>query len=102
MFLRTRGFEKTADQVPKDFVVHGSNYICAEVGSNTWFSEDVGVDLNRNYDFQFGKDEIGSSGNPCDEQYRGEHAFSESETAAVRDFILKFQERLGAVINFHA
>jgi len=65
-------------------------------------SEDVGVDLNRNYDFKFGLDNEGSSEKPCDEQFRGEYAFSESETVAVRDFILQFQDNLGAVLNFHA
>ncbi len=65
-------------------------------------SEDIGVDLNRNYEYQFAKDNKGSGNDPCSEDYRGEHAFSESETVAVRDFILKFQERLGVVINFHA
>ena len=33
--------------------------------------EDVGVDLNRNYDWAFGIDNIGSNGNPCAEDYRG-------------------------------
>ena len=26
-------------------------------------NEDIGVDLNRNYDFAFGRDEVGSNGN---------------------------------------
>ena len=65
-------------------------------------SEDVGVDLNRNYDFQFGRDNIGSSKDPCDEQFRGQYPFSESETVAVRDFILNFKDKLGVVLNFHA
>lgn len=39
-----------------------------------------GVDLNRNFDMEFGKDDIGSSSNPCEEDYRGEKAFSEPET----------------------
>ena len=62
----------------------------------------MGIDLNRNYEFQFAKDNDGSSSDPCDEQFRGDHAFSESETMAVRDFILRFQNRLGVVINLHA
>ena len=39
-----------------------------------------GVDINRNYSFKFGMDESGSSSNPCQEDYRGERAFSEPET----------------------
>lgn len=60
------------------------------------------MDINRNYDFKFGLDQLGSSDDPCDEQFRGEHPFSESETVAVRDFVLLFKDNLGAVINFHA
>lgn len=45
-----------------------------------------GVDLNRNYSSSFG-DPIGSSSNPSSETYRGESAFSEPETQAVRDYL---------------
>ncbi|NNE08846.1 MAG: T9SS type A sorting domain-containing protein [Gemmatimonadetes bacterium] len=45
----------------------------------------VGVDLNRNYDIDFGG--AGASSNPCDETYHGPSAFSELETQAMRDFI---------------
>lgn len=31
----------------------------------------------------FGQDNIGSSKNPCDEDYRGEFAFSEPETRSI-------------------
>lgn len=40
----------------------------------------MGIDLNRNYGYYFGNDEDGSSGDKCDESYRGEYAFSEPET----------------------
>jgi len=43
-------------------------------------SEGIGVDLNRNYGFMFGVDDIGSSPDPCDLAYRGPFAFSEPET----------------------
>jgi murein tripeptide amidase MpaA len=46
-----------------------------------------GVDLNRNYSFGWG-DPNGSSGDPCDNTYRGPTPFSEPETRAVRDLIL--------------
>jgi hypothetical protein len=39
----------------------------------------MGVDLNRNYDSMFGQAD-GSSGYPCDADYRGTSAFSELET----------------------
>lgn len=47
----------------------------------------VGVDLNRNYSFAYGNNNDCSSPNPCSGIYRGEGAFSEPETAAVRDFL---------------
>ena len=47
-----------------------------------------GVDLNRNYEYNWGADNSGSSGNPCSAIYRGSSAFSEPETEAVRNFIL--------------
>jgi len=47
-----------------------------------------GVDLNRNYGYMWGYDNIGSSPDPDDETYRGPSAFSELETQAMRDFII--------------
>ncbi len=44
-----------------------------------------GVDMNRNYDFHWGEE--GSSGNMCDQTYRGTGPFSEPETRVLRDFI---------------
>ncbi|MED5427272.1 MAG: M14 family zinc carboxypeptidase [Candidatus Neomarinimicrobiota bacterium] len=46
-----------------------------------------GIDLNRNYGYGWGANDTGSSPDPCEETYRGESAFSEPETQAVRDFI---------------
>jgi len=46
-----------------------------------------GVDLNRNYSFRWGWDNIGSSPTPSSDVYRGTAAFSEPETAALRDFV---------------
>jgi len=46
----------------------------------------IGVDLNRNYSFGYGLNS-GSSSNPCNDTYRGESAFSEPESQAVRDFV---------------
>ncbi|HBF22186.1 MAG TPA: hypothetical protein DDW23_00095 [Planctomycetes bacterium] len=46
-----------------------------------------GVDLNRNYDYEWGAQWNGSSGNPSSETYRGPAAFSEPETAALGDLL---------------
>jgi carboxypeptidase T len=47
----------------------------------------VGVDLNRNYGYEWGYDDYGSSPTPSSEVYRGTGPFSEPETAAIRDFM---------------
>jgi hypothetical protein len=60
-----------------------------------------GVDLNRNYGFKWGLDDSGSSGNPCDEDYRGEAPFSEPETQAVRDFVQN-HPRIVTAVNNHS
>jgi murein tripeptide amidase MpaA len=61
-----------------------------------------GVDLNRNYDFMFGLDNIGSSNQPCSEDFRGPWAFSEPETRAMRDFVESNKDFLKMAFNFHA
>jgi hypothetical protein len=45
-----------------------------------------GVDLNRNYGYMWGYDNIGSSPTTSSDTYRGTAAFSEPETQAVRTF----------------
>lgn len=45
-----------------------------------------GVDINRNYGFQWGYDNTGSSPTTSSDTYRGPSAFSEPETQAVRNF----------------
>ncbi len=47
-----------------------------------------GVDLNRNYAYNWGLNNVGSSGNPSSDLYRGTAPFSEPETQMIRDFIL--------------
>ncbi|TKR59989.1 hypothetical protein L596_029589 [Steinernema carpocapsae] len=59
-----------------------------------------GVDLNRNYDWLFGEKD--SSTNPCSEIYAGRSAFSEPETAAVRDFLTPRAFRFRAFLTFHS
>ena len=46
-----------------------------------------GVDLNRNFGFQWGFDDTGSSPWPHSETYRGSAPFSEPETQAIRDLV---------------
>jgi hypothetical protein len=46
-----------------------------------------GVDLNRNYSFEFGEVEGGSSSDPNSDTYRGAFAASEPETQAVENYV---------------
>jgi carboxypeptidase T len=46
-----------------------------------------GVDLNRNYDYQWGFDNVGSSPTPSSETYRGTAPASEPEIVAMQAFI---------------
>ncbi len=63
------------------------------------FDGTFGVDLNRNYGFEWGFDDQGSSPVTDAQTYRGPAPFSEPETQAVRDFCNahKFQ----IALNYH-
>lgn len=58
-----------------------------------------GVDLNRNYGYQWGYDNSGSSPNSNSDSYRGTAAFSEPETQAMRNFCNNRQFK--AALNAH-
>jgi len=45
-----------------------------------------GIDLNRNYSYMWGCDDVGSSPDPYAYNYRGSEPFSEPETQVMRDF----------------
>ncbi len=51
----------------------------------------MGVDLNRNYDYDFNEitagNYAGTSDDECDQYYNGKTAFSEKETQAMKNFI---------------
>ncbi|MCU0415119.1 MAG: immune inhibitor A, partial [Ignavibacteriaceae bacterium] len=58
-----------------------------------------GIDLNRNFGYKWGYDNIGSSPDPCSQTYRGTAAFSEPEAQAVRD--LAILKNYGTHFNMH-
>jgi len=60
---------------------------------------EYGVDLNRNYGYEWGHDNIGSSDNPYSETYRGPMPFSEPETQAIR-YLCNQHQFMGA-LNYH-
>ena len=59
-----------------------------------------GIDLNRNYGYQWGIDNIGSSPYTFSNTYRGPSAFSEPETQAIRDLFA--QRNFSALISYHS
>ncbi|KAH8582147.1 carboxypeptidase secreted [Cryptosporidium sp. chipmunk genotype I] len=64
---------------------------------NSGRSDEDGVDINRNYDFNFENSLISK----CDPQeYSGEHPFSEPETRAIRDLVNNVKNFVTAV-NLH-
>ncbi|MBI5913783.1 MAG: immune inhibitor A [Bacteroidetes bacterium] len=58
-----------------------------------------GVDLNRNYGYQWGFDDTGSSTNTNAQTYRGTAPFSEPETQMMRDFCLAHNFQIA--LNYH-
>ena len=58
-----------------------------------------GVDINRNFGFNWGTNDLGSSPEPCSPIYRGESAFSEPETSVLKDFMLK--KKFRNVLHYH-
>jgi hypothetical protein len=59
-----------------------------------------GVDINRNYGFQWGYDNTGSSPTTSSATYRGPSAFSEPETQIIRNFCN--QHDFVASMDFHS
>lgn len=92
-------------------IVNPDGYIINEVnnpnGGGLWrknaykneSGEEVGVDLNRNYGFHWGFDDIGSSPVETSQTYRGPSAFSEPETQAIK--WLSEQNRFQLALNYH-
>ncbi|RWS29352.1 Carboxypeptidase A2-like protein [Leptotrombidium deliense] len=64
------------------------------------FDECIGVDINRNFDISFGGSS--TSGNPCSEIFRGDYAFSEKESKAIRDTMLSLGSNVKAFLTLHS
>jgi len=60
----------------------------------------MGVDLNRNYSYNWGYDNIGSSGNSGSDVYRGPSPFSEPESRIMREFT--YEREFINVFNNHS
>lgn len=78
---------------------HQTDRLWRKTRSNT-SGECIGVDGNRNFDFHWA--EVGASGFSCSETYRGEKAFSESETAALRDAVMSVSDTCKLYLTLHS
>ena len=98
------------DPAIRDFVDHTELWVVPVVNPDgyqyTWSTDRYwrknrrgryGVDLNRNFSVAWGG--AGSSRNERAETYRGEYAFSEPETGALRDLVKR--EGIALHIDFH-
>ncbi|KAI1716019.1 zinc carboxypeptidase domain-containing protein [Ditylenchus destructor] len=61
-----------------------------------------GVDANRNFDFEFGKEESNNQDPACDDDYPGPKAFSEPEAKAVADFLEEHKDTMLVYMDIHA
>lgn len=61
-----------------------------------------GVDLNRNYDYYWDFNDVGSSPDPYLYNYRGPAPFSESETQAIKKFVEEYKHSLKVTVNLHS
>lgn len=69
-------------------------------GDGIFNPEKDGVDLNRNFGYMWGFDNIGSSPEAMSAIYRGPEAFSEPESQAIRDFAI--QHHFIVTLSFHS
>ncbi len=86
-------------------VINPDGYVYTWTNTRLWRKTRVdngngtfGVDPNRNWGYQWGGE--GASTSPGNDTYRGPSAFSEPETAALRDFVAA-RPRIDAHIDFH-
>jgi hypothetical protein len=68
-------------------------------GNGTFQPDSDGVDLNRNFGFAWGYDNVGSSPDPTSEVYRGPTAFSEPESRTQRDLVAALKPTTG--LSYH-
>ncbi|KAJ3254184.1 hypothetical protein HDU77_004170 [Chytriomyces hyalinus] len=97
--LNADGYEHVRGVFPlhKDSIVKNGAPGCSSANVTS-----SGVNLGHNWDFEWNYEVISSEdyNNPCDASYRGPGPFSEPETRALRDLILK--ENPKAVIIVHS
>ena len=63
---------------------------------------DIGVDLNRNYGVKWGQSGTQNESEECQENFKGSHPFSEPETQAIRDLLVREKEYVVMAVQFHS
>jgi len=86
------GYKLNQTTNPNGGGMHRKN--CRQTGASNY-----GIDLNRNYGYMWGYDNVGSSTNIESETYRGTAAFSEPETQAIKAFTEQMQFKY--IIDYH-
>lgn len=72
---------------------------CTGLCESKWI---CGVDINRNYGYKFGVDNVGSSVSECGDDHRGSHAFSEPETQSIKKIFDKNHGFLVSAVSLHS
>lgn len=86
------GYVRNSTTNPNGGGMHRKN--CRQTGASN-----IGVDLNRNYGFMWGFDNVGSSPNIESDTYRGTSPFSEPETQAIKS--ITESKQFIIVIDYH-
>ncbi|CAH1637892.1 unnamed protein product [Spodoptera littoralis] len=87
-------------------VVNPDGYLYSHTTDRLWrknrrgTENAIGVDLNRNFDYNFGK--YGASKDPKADNYCGPRPFSEPEARVLADFITEKKQNLRFYFSFHA
>ena len=68
-------------------------------GNDVFDENGDGVDINRNFDYRWGFDDVGSSANPAWDNYRGLSKASEPETQGLQNFVSG--REFGLALNYH-
>ncbi|CAG5004950.1 unnamed protein product [Parnassius apollo] len=81
-------------------ILNPDGYEITHTSDRLWRKNSRGVDLNRNFEIEFGS--IGVSSNKLDETYCGENAFSERESSAMASYVRSKSDRLEYYLAFHS
>ncbi len=94
------GYIKSWDQNDRDNNHTGWRKNCRDNNGDGLIDDEDGVDLNRNYGYMWGYDDVGSSGVPSNRFYRGPEPFSEPETQAIQALCSEID--FGVVLEYHS